>query len=103
MKCPVCNSETGVKETRAPIRRRYCLSCDHRFMTIETLHVEERKERKPPAPRVEKAPRVEVAKKALKKRGEARRRIEEMNEERAARRYNDNWYDEDNNFLPDRW
>jgi transcriptional regulator NrdR family protein len=109
MKCPACKGETFVRETRSPIRRRQCSECGHRFMTVEQLYnpahgsqvASEPKERKPKT--VVAPPTIQETKSKAKKRAEARRKIEERNIEREYKSYNDNWYEEDTNYLPDRW
>ena len=37
MDCPKCKSKTMVLETRGNERRRACLSCGHRFGTLERI------------------------------------------------------------------
>jgi len=37
MNCPQCNGNTCVVDRRGVRRRRKCLTCEHRFSTVETL------------------------------------------------------------------
>ena len=80
MRCPACQSETKVLETRLNSeglfrRRRECLHCDHRFTTLE---IEETKAIKP---RKEVSDEKESKKPSKKKhrpvRNERRQRREE--------------------------
>ncbi len=87
-------------ETREDRRRRACEGCGGRFTTVELLlddlpdDLSALKQTKKVAPKpVQK--KVDRAAKT-----EARRRIEEMREKRAAA-YNP--FDEDTDFIPDRW
>lgn len=46
IRCPLCQSDTKVTDTRGIERRRECVSCKHRFSTAEILKAElERSER----------------------------------------------------------
>lgn len=101
MQCVKCKHDTHVLQTRGVRRRRECLSCGHRFTTIEQLLIgslnadAEPKERKP---KVEKAPRISKAKEALVARKKARDAIERRRWEKESE-----WDSEYENFLPDRW
>jgi transcriptional regulator NrdR family protein len=108
MKCPACNGDTFVRETRNPIRRRQCSDCGHRFQTIEQIYngghaAVEQKERKERKPKPVTVPTIAAVKSTAKKRAEARRKIEDRNIEREYKSFNDNWYEEDSNFLPNTW
>jgi len=98
MKCIKCGGLTHVLETRGTIRRRECLECKTRFKTEEVLAEEtERKER---APRKVKAPPA-ISK--TKEKMVARKKARDEIERRSWDKESSSWWDEDTNFLPDRW
>jgi NAD-dependent SIR2 family protein deacetylase len=97
MKCIECGGLTHVLETRGTIRRRECLVCKARFKTEEVVMAEP--ERKAPAPKKFKSPNISVAKEKMVARKKARDEIERRKWDRES----DSWWNEDNNYLPDRW
>ncbi len=81
-------------DTRDVRRRRACEVCGHRFTTVEVLIDAVKQRAEPPAqpvPTKEDKAQAKVA---------ARRRLEEMRDRRASS-YNP--FDDDNNFIPDKW
>ena len=97
MKCPSCGGLTRVLETREDRRRRACEACGHRFSTVEVLVGV--RQAAVQAPAVETAAPTTKEDKA-KAKVAARRRLEEMRDRRS---YAFNPFDEDTNFIPDRW
>jgi len=104
MKCPACDSATHVLETRETRRRRRCLTCDHRFTTIEVLA---ETPDMPSAPRPKPKAEAPVPGQKLlmttqeraRARAEARRKIEENRD--TARITRDDWFSSDNDYLPE--
>lgn len=101
MNCPKCGADSKVVETRGDRRRRQCLSCAERWSTIEIMLARGAvKTEKPKEPEKKKEPPVAKVSMAaqLKRNTEARRKLEE----RKDRKSYSSW-DDDNDFLPDRW
>lgn len=102
MRCPKCDGDTQVLETRQTRRRRQCLVCGHRFSTFEVLsdnlpeYVTQR-DKKPKAAPVRKS--LGDMKVRAKARAEARRKIEEKRDK--ARWQKDDWFSSDNDYLPE--
>lgn len=109
MNCPKCNAESSVIETRNVRRRRECVSCKHRFSTLEVLaerglRLKAKKVEAPVVPKAAPKPRVRrpvvkeapevVATSAIKRAADARRKLEEMR---------DSFLDPDYDFIPERW
>lgn len=97
MQCPQCNAATHVLETRQTRRRRQCLSCGHRFSTVEVLADDVE------APRPVARPKpVPVQKPAMtvKERGQARTAARRKIEDRGYSSSGD-WFSEDNDYLPE--
>lgn len=105
MDCIKCGKGTHVLQTRGVRRRRECLYCQTRFTTIEqvfhgSLTGDTTTERKPSASKVKvKAPRINRATEIIKARKVARDEIEKRKWDKESSA----WWDEDNNFLPDRY
>jgi hypothetical protein len=74
------------------------MTCKTRFKTEETL-LESEPERAPRKPKVEKAPSISRAREKTIARKKARDEIEKRRRDKEA----NDWWNEDNNFLPDRW
>lgn len=98
MKCPSCSGVTRVLETRDDRRRRACEECGHRFSTVEVLVGT--RQAAVQAPAAVEAPPATTREDKAKAKVAARRRLEEMRDRRA---YAFNPFDEESNFIPDRW
>jgi transcriptional regulator NrdR family protein len=102
MKCPECSENTQVLETRQTRRRRQCLSCGHRFSTVEILsdispYAETPRAKKAAPEGAVKKPRDKMIN--VKARVEARRKIEERRD--TQRWQKDDWFSSDNDYLPE--
>lgn len=114
MNCPKCNGSTKVADRRGVRRRRECLSCGHRFSTIEMLASDVPKKVAESIRAAEPAPKPKAEKKvapkrtnsvstvAIKRNADARRKIEEMRERKSLRDDFD-YLDPDYDYLPERW
>jgi transcriptional regulator NrdR family protein len=122
MNCIQCNGNTKVIDSRNVRRRRECLVCKHRFTTIELLEkdVEKLMEQKieeaaPEKQRAEvalkkpKAPKKAtpnknntISKSVIKNNSDARRKIEDLREQRRLREDFD-YLDPDYDYLPEKW
>lgn len=96
MNCPECDGNTKVVETRGTRRRRECLCCKTRFTTEETIVVKARQPREKVA--IKKAADLPAVMTKQKAKMQARRALEEK---KLAKRGFDDWFSEDNDFLPD--
>jgi transcriptional regulator NrdR family protein len=103
MNCPKCDAATHVLDTRQKTkRRRECLSCGHRFSTVEVVVADE------VAPRVAAPePKPEPKAKAERRPTPAKQKaIARMNARREIERRRDgagfsDWYSQDNDYLPE--
>ena len=117
MNCPKCDGDTKVIDSRNVRRRRECLVCEHRFTTVEILASEFKKTKKlqEQPEKIKKlqeqpekikniAPKNKnpVSKVALKSNADARRRIEDLREQRRMRDDFD-YLDPDFDYLPEKW
>jgi len=113
MNCPKCNAATKVIDRRNERRRRECLSCGHRFSTIEMIAERGSKltVSEPVAPVAKEAkPRVRkptqkpsaVTVGVIKRNADARRKLEDMREAKSLKDDFD-FMDDDYNYLPDKW
>lgn len=109
MNCTKCGSDTKVIDRRGTKRRRECLTCNHRFSTVEVLW--ERKKQKaekpivlpvvePVATKTVKQPKKSLAVQ-LKKNASARRKIEDLRDSLLDTEYD--CLDFDHDYLPDKW
>lgn len=105
MNCTKCGSDTKVIDSRGTKRRRECLTCQHRFSTVEVLwergkpeikYIEENKQIEKPKPVAKKTikPPKQNSAIQLKKNASARRKIED---------WRDSFLDPDYDYLPDKW
>lgn len=105
MKCPLCEGSTRVLETRDVRRRRACEVCNHRFTTEENLIEAAEVTRGRPAKVDAKSvyPGQVMADAIVKRsaaRVEARRNMQDVRERKSAAW---NSFDEDNDFIPEKW
>ena len=113
MNCPKCDGATKVVDRRSVRRRRECLVCKHRFSTVEMLasdvpkavaeKIEAAAPEKPKAPKKVTPKKVNpVSKVSIKSNADARRKIEDVREQRRAREDFD-YLDPDYDYLPEKW
>ena len=117
MECTKCSGNTKVIERRKTRRRRECIVCQYRFTTLELLANDvpkitaEKSEpvKSEPVKPATVEPKKDTPKKdtpppvsAVKRNGDARRKIEEMRE---SKRFRDDfdYLDPDFDYLPEKW